>query len=755
MLDLPSVQGVEVPTNKPQVNSMAEIAAFLRRRRTMMTFWTLLGLSAGIGYLLLATPLYTASATLLIDTRKPDNGLQQSVILGNDPATDSAIVDSQVEVIQSQDISKFVINRLDLLQDPEFVGKTPGPIGRTIDRAKTWLRSLFGDGSEANAPAVDPLLIAVQEFGGKLSVRRSGISYVLELSVVAENPQKAATIANAIGEAYINDALNAKFQATERAVLWLRDRIGDLREKTLNAERLVQEYKSDNKIVDTGGGKLISDQRVEQLSSQLNAARAQTADVQARIARLDAFGAAESTAENTDSLKSDIIVKLRQEYLDISKKEADWSRRYGPDHAVVTNLRAEMADLQHSIDQEVSRISNAYLSEYEISKTREAQLQSNLNEAIAQSSSTDQSRLGLRELEASAQSLRALYDSFVTKYTETLQRQSFPITEARVITQATPPLSKSSPKTMIILPASLLLGLIFGAMFGFAQDHLDRVFRSPAQIESILGLSCLGLVPIVERDEKSDQPRGPTPPSLKEIAVSPGAEAMRYGIESPFSRFAETIRGVKVAVDLRNIAGPTQVIGITSALPREGKSTFSANLAFLMADAGAQTLLIDLDLRNPSLTRSLAAHRPLGLLEVLSGQVQVEDAIIEAPQVGLHLLPAVIRAGIPHTHEVASSLPMQRLLASMRKQYQYIILDLPPVSPVVDVRAIAPMLDSAVLIIEWGRTRQEIIMEAIASSGLANDKLLGAVLNKVNMPVYRRYADIPLDYYGEQYYEET
>lgn len=751
-----TTQGVEIPTSKPAGNSMADVASFLRRRRLVVIVFTLLGILAGAIYMLTATAQYTASATLLIDTRKQDSGIQQSAILGGDPQTDSANVESQVEVIHSENVARAVIRTLGLTEDPEFIGSPPGPIAARISSATAWIKSLFRSYDEPAIPD-DPMLRSLEVFSKRLGVQRSGLSYVLEISFKSASPSKAARIVNAVADAYINDALEAKFRSTERAGFWLRDRIDDLRDKTLQAEQAVQDYKAANKIVDTGG-KLISDQRVDELNTQLTSARAQTSDMQARLLRIEGFTKSpkgQPSGEVTDALRSDLIGKLRQQYLEVSKKEADWSRRYGASHMVVVNLRNEMQDLQRSINEEINRIAQSYQSELAIANSRQQSLEASLNEAIAQSSTTNQSRLALRELQASAQSLRTLYDSFVTRYTEALQRQSFPITEARVITEATPPLSRSSPKTMIIMPGGLFLGFAFGIFFGFAQDHLDRVFRSPVQIEAILGTTCLGLLPLIAaRDVPHNRQDGPVPPDLKEIVFSPGMEAMRYSVDAPFSRFAETIRGAKVAIDLRNLSRPTQVVGVTSALPREGKSTLSANVAHLMADAGSDTLLIDLDLRNPNLTRSLAAHRSVGLLEVLSGKIPVEDAIIRDPKIGLDFLPAVLRTGIPHTHEVASSLPMQQLIAKLRERYQYLIVDLPPISPVVDVRAIAPMLDAALLQIEWGRTRQEVVIEAQTSSGIEQQKWLGAILNKVNMGSFRRYADIPLDYYGEHYYEQ-
>lgn len=749
-LDL-TTQGVEIPTSRPAVNSMAEVAAFLRRRRAVILVFTLLGLLAAVAYLRSVTPLYSASATLLIDSRKQDNGIQQATILNGDPVTDSASVESQVEVLRSENVARAVIRDLDLTSDPEFVGRPPNLIGRWIATAKNWVMS-FVKSPDDSPENDDPMLRALAAFDKKLDVRRSGLSYVLEISFISETAEKSAEIANAIADAYINDALEAKFRATERAGSWLNDRISDLREKTLRAEQAVQDYKAANKIVDTGG-KLMSDQRVDEINTQLINARAQTAEVEARLARLEAYMNADTTnGEIADALKSDVIVKLRQQYLDIAKREADWSRRYGRDHLIVANLRDELEDVQHAIKDELTRIAKSYQSEYAIAKAQQVSLEQNLNEAIEQASTTNQSRLALRELEASAQSLRGLYDSFVKRYTEALQRQSFPITEARVITKATPPLARSSPKTTIILPGGIFFGLVAGILFAFAQDHLDRVFRSTVQVESILGTACLGLLPIVPRTAVKDRQTVVTP-ALKEIVFAPGTESMGYVVEAPFSRFAETLRGAKVEIDLRNLSRPTQVVGITSALPREGKTTMSSNLAHLAADAGSKTLLIDLDLRNPSLTRALAAHRSIGLLEVLAGKVPIDEALIHSPNVSLDFLPAVLRTGIAHTHDVASSHPMQQLIATMRKRYQYIVVDLPPIAPVIDVRAISPMLDCSLLVVEWGRTRQEVVVEALAFSGIESQKMLGVILNKVNLPVYRRYADIPLEYYGDYYGE--
>jgi succinoglycan biosynthesis transport protein ExoP len=273
---------------------------------------------------------------------------------------------------------------------------------------------------------------------------------------------------------------------------------------------------------------------------------------------------------------------------------------------------------------------------------------------------------------------------------------------------------------------------MLGCGAAFARERLDNVFRTPKQIEQALGIECLGILPAIEA--KSGRRR--TAASVEELAGRSIAQDLgiaRQVVLTPFSRFTETVRAIKVAADT-NVTSPrdVKVVGLVSAVPAEGKSTVAANLAQLAAHGGGRALLIDADLRNPSLTRLMAPHAEWGLLELLQDHAVIADIVWRDPITGLDFLPAVLTAPIAHTSELLASKRMAELLTDIRAEYDYVIVDFPPLAPVVDAKAGSHLVDAFILVIEWGQTSPEIISEALGSAELVQSKLIGAVLNKAN-----------------------
>ena len=223
-------------------------------------------------------------------------------------------------------------------------------------------------------------------------------------------------------------------------------------------------------------------------------------------------------------------------------------------------------------------------------------------------------------------------------------------------------------------------------------------------------------------------------------------------VDAPFSRFTEAIRSIKLAVDLNGTVKANRVIGVTSSLPNEGKSTTSAALAQLMSQVNARSILIDCDLRNPSLSRMLTPAAQVGMLEVITGSVSLEDAIWTEPSTGMAFLPIVLKYRLAHSSEILGSNQVKKLFEQLRESYDYVIVDLPPLAPVVDVRAATHLVDTFLFVIEWGRTKVDIVEHALNHSQGVYENLLGVILNKVDMNIFSRYeSHREAYYYNKQY----
>ncbi len=729
------------------------VVSFLRRRYVIILALLLPSLACGALYLYTTPPTYTASATMMIETRK---GALQESLLGNTPP-DSPWVESQIGVLKSQSVAAYVVKQLRLAEDPKFISPDDGLLDKVLRRL----------GLEDAAPKseAERVSAAVAAVSGGLDARRVGQSYMLRIDFRSQNPQQAATVANAMIDGYIYDQLNAKYQANRRAGDWLQERLQTLREQASSAERAVVEFKSKNNIV-AAGGTLMNEKQLSEMSGQLATVRAQASDVQIRLERIarvreayqqdkPASAADESILE---AMNSGIITTLRTKYLDLMNREADWSVRYGKNHTAVATLRNQIRDIRRSIRDELGRIEETFKSEYEIAKKRQDELERGFTTLISQSTETNQARVALFSLEAAAQSYRKLYDNFLQRHTESIQQQTFPISDARSVSPAS--VRKTSPKTLQVWVVAILAGGMLGVGAGAFREIMDRGFRTREQVRSVLETECLALIPLLPerrrmrlfgsfslqqaRKAQLAIPRA-RPNEPRSICSTP--KMVQTIIDSPSSPYAEAMRSIKLTVDLNNQPKWSKVIGLTSCLPSEGKSTLAAAMAGLIAQTGARVILLDCDLRHPSLSRILAPGASAGFIDVIAGKLDLAEAVWRDPATNMEFLPAGHERGVANATEILTSSAAKSLFDTLQIKYDYVIVDLAPLAASVDVRATSALIDSYVLVIEWGTTKIDAVQYALRNAPGVQANILGAVLNKVNMAAMGRY-----DSYGANYY---
>jgi capsular exopolysaccharide synthesis family protein len=397
-----------------------------------------------------------------------------------------------------------------------------------------------------------------------------------------------------------------------------------------------------------------------------------------------------------------------------------------------------MQEIRSSLFDELQRAADTAKSDYESAKQRLDEIEKQLGDTIAQSRSGSQAQVTLSGLESAAVGYRKLYDNFLQQYMGSTQQATFPATEARVISNASPPLKKSKPKSILILALSLFGGTALGVGLGLLRDVTDRVFRTARQLETDLQIPCVALVPQINT-EKAKQPWHQKVLSQAATNAKDADEVFTSVIDSPLSAFAEAIRSIKLTIDLQMDARPCKVIGFTSTVPNEGKSTIAAALALLIAQVGGRALLVDCDLRNPTLSRKFSRANASGIFDVVSRKVSITEAIVKDPKSNLALLPAGKRIPLFLTSEILAGESVSKLFDALRQHYDYILVDLPPLAPIIDVRASTHFVDGYLLTVEWGRTKIGAIEQSLRGAPKIYEGLIGAVLNKTNMSAIRRY----------------
>jgi polysaccharide biosynthesis transport protein len=741
----------------PLVDALRSIVAVFRRQFLLILSVAISVLMCAGIFLLVAKPEYTARALLIIDAKN----VQKKTTNDEDRPIDAGFIDSQTEILKSDNLAETVIKKLNLLDGPELLNQSDDP--------KRFTR-------------------AIRTFESRLTIRRIGSTYIIEISYRSQNADRAAQIANAVAEAYIADQLNAKYEAARRASVWLQERMNELHAQVADAETAIVNFRSKNNLVRTGGpdSKLVGQQQVNELNSQLVVAQAATADAKARLDRITEVlnsGSIDQTV--TDTLKSELVSKLRSQYYELSFREADWSSRYGHDHLAAMGLRNQMQEVRKAIFDEVKRLAETYKSDFEIAKQREDNEKKELSRMVSQSQVSDSAQATVGQLESTAQSYKDLYTNFLQRYTESVQQQSFPISEARLISTASAPLGKSYPNVLMVASEACLLALMAGFGFGWLRDKSDGTFRTSESVEKALNLSCIALIPNIgsETNIGSEKRTGsallglgltklqrlflsetPKVKAPKQRALkAKNFEVVReihFGDESvvwtvfkqPLSLFSESLRSLKLSIDVSALVEKNKIIGFTSSLPNEGKSTVAMAMALLISQSGSRCVLVDCDLRNPTISGLLGSNASVGFMEVITGECSLDEALWRNHETNLEFLPIA-----PHffanTADILASNSVRELFEELRQRYEYVIVDLSPVSPVVDVRATAHFVDSYIYVAEWGVTKSEVAQFALKNAPELRENILGVVLNKVDFNFMKHYGVKFEVYYNSDYHE--
>ncbi len=661
-------------------------------------------------------------------------------------------MESQVEILKSEEIGLAVIKKLGLWEDPRFMGTGKrGFVG-------TLLSKLLG--SEP-APLTDAerMALALHYFETGLTAGRIGSTYAIEIGFESKNAELAAQVANAVADAYIERQLTSQYNSARQASDWLESRIQQLRGQTEAAQRAVIEFKQQNNIIETDKGELINDQRLTELNAQLNAAHQQTIDAKARFDQLDAIartGAPDAIANMpiSSGTDSELLNKLRSQYLELASKEADSSTKYGPNNPAIVSLRSQKAQVRSQLLEEFQRLKESRRSDYAADVSREAAINKEYAAIVAQSQIDKQALVKLRQLEASARADQDLYNTILNRYNASLQQLTAPVAEASVITRASPPSSRDYKKTYKVTALFPVAGLALGVgLAAWRELRAARAFWTSKSVQSRLGLACIGVLPKIEDPKK---------PWRSKRAASGGAEFRNIVrgergiswtvVDYPLSRFAEGVRSIKLAVDLDNRANSKKVIGFTSAIPNEGKSTVALAVGQLIARNGARVILVDCDFRNPSLTRAIAPDAASGIIELSFGEASFDEVLWKDQSTQMEFIPAIPHSGPPDSSTILASIEMKRVFEELRERYEYVVVDLSPLLPVIDVSATTELIDSYVLVIEWGRTSANLVESALRATPDVYQSMLGAVLNKADIRRLASYdPHLAGYYYNERY----
>jgi polysaccharide biosynthesis transport protein len=746
-------QGAPVEHYPPQVEGgidVKDLIAVLRRRRwviiTTVLVITTLAVLAGLQ----VTPKYTAKTMVMIDSRQAKVMDVEAVMQGL--TTDASSVETQIRVIKSRDMVEQAMDRLRLFGDPEFNvalrgdGERPalkvaaGPLEAVFNwLPDEWLIASGLADEPAAAPARASVDVsreaAVERFDKNLKVSQEGRSYVIGVSFTSEDPDKAAKIVNVVANLYVQNQVDSKTEATSRASSWLGDRIQELREEVQKAEAEVEEFRRENNLVSTDGVSL-KEKELSDLSREMVTVRAALAESQAKLNLIRDLRAGGGKDLDTvgEVVSSPVIADLRRLEGALVKEETELRTYFGERHPRILNLTQEKENLQAKIQREVDRIIKTLENEVKVQETGIRAIEREMDKLTNKTTVDREVGVKLRQLEREAQASRQMYESLLARFKETREQQQIIDADAKVISLAAPPEKPSTPGPKLFGAVGFTASLMLGTLLALLLERLDSGLRSARQVEQILGLPALGLVPRVERLKKGQKPH-------------------QYLITKPLSAYAEALRAIYTAMQLSDVDNPPKVVLVTSSLPQEGKTTLSVSLATFAARSSQRVLLMDLDLRHPSIQRELGFTPSAGFVEYMAGEKRLEEVIETHEETGIDYLPVKRQTANPT--DLLGSQKMKQLVQQLRAAYDFVVIDSAPLLGVTDTKIAALLADKVLFVTQWEKTNKDTAVNGLQALRDIRASVAGSVLTQVDVTKHAQYGygDVG-QYYGkyQKYY---
>src|ERR1700675_4060753 len=677
-----------------------KIWSVLWRGKTTILLSTMVAVGLAALFVLLVPHKYTATTQILIDPT--DLRAVQNDIAPTIPQSDAAVlqVESQARVIASDNVLRRVVASEGLDHDPEF---------------------MRGAMAEKYGP-----LAALSELQKRVQVKRSERTYVVDVSVTSEDPAKAARLANAIAQTYLTEQTEVRSNAARQISQSLKGRLQELQTRVRDAEQKVEAYKASHNIVGANG-ELVNEQQLSSLNAQLSASRARTSEAKARLDQVESVLHSKTPiGAFPEAVQSQTISLLRSQYAEIMRRDAEQKSSLGERHPAVIEIEAQGARLQKLIEDEVSRIAQSDRAEYERAKADEGMLSHQVDALKNTAVSTNESLVGLRELERDVQASRAVYESFLVRSRETGEQEQVDTKNIRIISKADRPIYRSSPPPSLVLGlAAMLLGFASGVGIVIMQGSAEDAEPRPAKARSKTPTSFGRLGAFAKKLWEAPEPPSAIPvlATLPNVDIAFGLDA----VEDPHSRFAREIQKVYEAVHAgHKKRGNPSVLVVTA-----DDEDDTASVALMLAAAAAATqrvLLIDTDLKRRTLSAIDADEGEAGLVDVAVGRRELSEVIVRDRDTNVNLLPFV--SPNSRRDRRISDADIKEAFDET-KRFDMVIVAAVDVARDPSARFFAGLVDHIVLVARADERGDDVIVRFVARLGSDAQKVLGAVLTGV------------------------
>lgn len=707
------------------------VQVITKRKATVLTFLIITFLTVFVATYT-ATPYYSASSQVMIE--RNDGG---SAIEGNAGyyRWDPDFLSTQFELIKSPNVARKVVEKLQLdTKYRHYFFETPSEglftyISGLKGELKTFLSGLFSSNSKspdnqgadsaqddllltAAAPQTDADIITGIIQSG-LSVSPVANTKTVHISYSSKHPAMARLIANAVVDAYIDETLEIKLANSNYSLQWMTTKADEERKKLQKSELSLQEYMRDNDLVTVENRLAVYPQQLSEFSSQLSKAQAELKEYEALYAQIKDLG------KNYDNIEmiplfadNNVLQGLREKLFQAEQKIKDLSKKYGYKHPVMINAKAERDLLLKEKKFEVNRIIESTRNSYELTKSREQNLNQLLtktkNEMLSVNERFTQYSIMKREVDMN----RVVYDalsSSIKKASVTEQSHNINIW---VVRNADLPKAPSKPRKKRNMALGLILGLFGGIGLAFFIEYLDNSVKDGKDVEQRFGLTILGAVEDFKEKEKDE----PADSWLPKNLLSPMAESYRL---------------IQSNLLLSRPDNAPQTILVTSFSPKEGKTTTTSNLAHILSQNDKKVLIIDCDMRRPRMHKIHAIPNSYGLSNYLAGSSN-KDLIKTIKEGAIYLVTSGTIP--PNPAELLHSQRMKLVIEEMAKRYDYILLDSPPLLSVTDSLTLSKLVDGTLLIAQSGRTTYDMLESGLRKLTEIHTNILGIVINRFKRP---------------------
>lgn len=673
--------------------------------------------SVAVGFLIavvanhLLPKLYTAQASIEIQAEDMSSQfrLEQVQDLAGSADT-SERLDTEIEILRSRNLALETIQALHLDKNPDFL---PLPNGQPWDMTR---------------PDVRHILVSV--FQGAVTVSRLGHTSILRIFVTSKRPELASIIANALIDRYIEHSFRENYAATEKVSGWLNTKLNTLKENLEKSQARILELQRDIGVYGIDQSHSIIAANLEELNKQYADAQVDRLLKESRLQEIETASpdVIDATLGNLDPS----LLASKQRLLQLQADYNSLAQTYGPAYPRVKTLKSQIEQLQKGLSTQEKAQVTRFQKDLDAARSNEGKLRAALDkqeqQAFGMSEKAMQYELAHRDYETA----RLLYSGLQQRLQEAGIMSSLHSTSIHTVDSADTPITPSLPRANFNKAVGLGAGLFFGICLAILLEVMDTNLKTMTEIEQGLQLPLVAAFPAVDSEHL-------LPEKFREFAVSRGV--------SSWSKMAEALRGMRTAILLSSPGSPPKVIMVASTRPGEGKSSVASLTAITFALNGSKVLLVDGDLRRPAIHLRFRIGKGLGLSSVLSGTVPFHEAIVSWTDLpNLHILASGPIPPLPS--ELLGSKQMEDMLALVRNEYDFVIIDTPPVLAVTDASVLGRLTDAAILILRYGTVRKQVVLRCIDLLERSGTHLLGVAVNAVDFtaPEYS-------EYYGRKYYE--